>query len=330
MMPPLTQLTVAEQQLGPRTRLAAGANGVLWTLRDYRLPGDPRSLVFKQFQGASVATTLSGLQTIVNKRHQLPEDRREALDRLAAWPLRAVLDAAGAAVGVLMHLIDDSFFTDFALPSGSRERGPREVQHLIYASEAARRTGVDVPADRDLYSRLLICMHMAYAMTIIHGSGLVYGDLSSRNVLYRLRPAPTIMLVDCDAVRVRGSGVVVAQQNSPDWDAPERGPQSQDSDRYKLALFVLRCLTPGRGSSTNREPAAADGVLDSRGRYLMRAAVTGPPAERPTAREWLLYLCDRTGQAPLRTEPVVARQPDRQAHLPSGWRKRVDGAWVPA
>lgn len=325
----MAQLTVAEHELGPRTRLAAGANGILWTLQQFHLPSDSRRLVFKQFQGAALATTLSGLQTIVNKRLQLPQDRREALDQLAAWPLRAVVGKEGAAVGVLMHLIDDSFFTNFVLPSGRSQRGPREAQHLIFTSEAARRTGVDVPVDRDLHSRLLICAHMAYAMMIIHGAGLVYGDLSSRNVLYRLQPAPTIMLVDCDAVRVRGSGVVVAQQNSPDWNAPEGGPQSQDSDRYKLALFILRCLTPGRGSSVNRNPATADRVLDSCGRYLIRTAVTAPPADRPTAREWLSYLRERTGQPPLWKMSVVTR-PDQPLPRPTGWKKRDNGVWVTA
>jgi hypothetical protein len=175
---------------------------------------------------------------------------------------------------------------------------------------------------------LLICAHMAYAMTIIHGLGLVYGDVSSRNILYRLNPAPTIMLVDCDAVRVRGSGSVVVQQNSPDWDAPEHGPQSQDSDRYKLALFILRCLTPGRGSSTNRNPAAADRVLDSRGRYLMNTAVTAPPADRPTAREWLCYLGERVGQPELSAVPVTRQHPGEPVQRPTGWRRGADGAWV--
>ncbi|GAA1740327.1 hypothetical protein GCM10009681_09040 [Luedemannella helvata] len=324
------QLIVAEGQLGTRTRLAAGANGIVWKLDQYRLPGDPRPLVFKQFQGAALATTLPGLQTVVNKRLQLPPDRREVLDQLAAWPLCAVVGSGNAPVGVLMHLIDDSFFTDFVLPSGSAGRGPREAQHLIFAAEAARRTGVDVPADRDLHSRLLICAHLAYAMMIIHDAGLVYGDVSLRNILYRLHPMPAIMLVDCDAIRVRGSGAVVTQQNSPDWDAPEPGPQSQYSDRYKVALFILRCLTPGRGSSTNRDPAAAASVLDARGRYLMQTALTAPPPDRPTAREWSSYLRDRTGQPPLFERSPVLRPSGRQGRRPTGWTKHPNGLWVPS
>ena len=103
--------------------------------------------------------------------------------------------------------------------------------------------------------------------------------------------------------------------------------QSQDSDRYKLGLFILRCLAPGRGSSTNRDPGAADRVLDGRGRFLMHTAITAPPADRPTAREWLLYLGSRTGQPWLSPVPVVAR---RTLPPSTGWRRTAHGAWVAA
>src|SRR5207244_1476584 len=102
---------------------------------------------------------------------------------------------------------------------------------------------------------------------------------------------------------VKGSAAVNKQQNSPDWDAPGGGQQTQSSDRYKLALFVLRCLLPGRNASLNRDPATADAVLNSQGRQLMRAALTGPPNDRPPAREWLSYLRQQIGLRPLPPRP---------------------------
>jgi hypothetical protein len=330
------QLIVTEGDLGARDRLNHGANGTIWRLSGYQLAGDPGTLVYKQYQGAAAqGVSLPGLASIVQARLRLTARQREIFDELTVWPLRVVVDGAGAPVGVLMRLIDSAFMQDMRLPSGKHDTIAREVQHLIFDPGVARKGGLDVPADRDLRSRLAVCEQMALAMSIIHGANLVYGDLSARNILYKLRPKPSVLLVDCDAARVKGSAAVNKQQNSPDWDPPEGGQQTQASDRYKLALFVLRCLLPGRNASLNRDPATADGVLDPPGRLLMHAALTGPSGSRPRAREWLSYLRQRIGLPPL---PPRARQPQRPTstyagpRVPQqdavGWRKGDDGVWV--
>jgi hypothetical protein len=252
------------------------------------------------------------------------------------WPLRVVVDSSGTPVGVLMRLIDSVFMQEMRLPSGKRENVPREIQHLIFDPAAARRSGVDVPADRDRMARFRLCERMAMAMSIMHGANLVYGDLSARNVLYRLHRTPSVLLVDCDAARFKGSAAVNKQQNSPDWDAPEGGQQTQSSDRYKLALFVLRCLLPGRNASLNRDPATADAVLNPQGRQLMRAALTGPPNERPRAREWLSYLRQQIGLQPLPSRSDHDHQKPQAGHNGHrasaqgtvGWTKGEDGVWV--
>ena len=66
------------------------------------------------------------------------------------------------------------------------------------------------------------------------------------------------MLVDCDAVRVRGTMSAVPQLNTPDWEPPvaEQTQLTSYTDVYKYALFVLRCLSPGTNASTARELAS--------------------------------------------------------------------------
>jgi hypothetical protein len=331
------EVTVDEGRLGTRDRLNHGANGTIWRLTGFQLTSDPGALVYKQYQGpAAVGVSLPGLKSIVQARLRLTDRQRALFDELTVWPLRVVIDGAGEPVGVLMRLIDSVFRQDIRLPSGKRETIAREVQHLIFDPVAARRAGVDVPADRDRTARFTVCERMAMAMSIMHGAKLVYGDLSARNVLYRLHPTPSVLLVDCDAVRVRGNAAVNKQQNSPDWDPPEGGQQTQASDRYKLALFVLRCLMPGRNASLNRDPATAGKVLDQAGQQLMRAALTGPPNDRPLAREWLSYLRQQIGLAPLPSRSGRGRQVPPAIHngqrIPAqgatGWQKGDDGVWV--
>jgi hypothetical protein len=312
--------------LGQMIRLNAGANGTIHRLAEYQLPDEPGALVFKQYDLRAVQASLSGLMRLVDVRAGLAAQRRAVLDEMTVWPLRAVQGAGGEARGVLMRLIPDDYFEDMRLPSGRRDREPRELQHLIFEAAQARRSEVDVPPDGDVPSRLRICERFAYIMSILHGANLVYGDISARNVLYRLRPEPGVLLVDCDAARMRGSAAVNKQQHSPDWDPPERvTAQSLTTDRYKLALFVLRCLTPGKGSSINRDWSKASTVLDGPGLRLLRLGLDGPPESRPMAREWFFYLRAVSGVPVM---PIVHAKPDRQPRT-TGWRRGPHG-WVPA
>jgi hypothetical protein len=331
------QVTVDESRLGPRDRLNQGANGTIWRLTGFQLADDPGALVYKQYQGVHAGgVSLPGLASIVRARLRLPDRQQAAFDKLTVWPLRIVVDSSGTPLGVLMRLIDSAFIQDMRLPSGKRASVAREIQHLIFDPAVARRFGVDVPADRDRMSRFIVCERMAMAMAIMHGANLVYGDLSARNVLYRLHPTPSVLLVDCDAARVKGSAAVNKQQDSPDWDAPEGAQQTQSSDRYKLALFVLRCMLPGRNASLNRDPATARAVLNPSGQQLMRAALTGPPNDRPPAREWLSWLRQQIGRQPLPPRSDNGRQDPRTEQngqrIPAqntiGWLRGDDGAWV--
>jgi hypothetical protein len=319
--------TVPLSALGAMSRLNAGANGTIHRLTSFRLPDEPGDLVFKEYNLNAVQVALGGLERLAGLRLSLVAQRRAVLDEMTAWPLRAVVGPANEARGVLMKLIPGRYFEDMLLPSGTRDQVAREIQHMIFEPAVARRRQVDVPADGDLRTRLRICERFAYLLSILHGANLVYGDVSARNLLYSLRPGPAVFLVDCDAARVRGSAAVNKQQHSPDWEPPERvAGQSVTTDRYKLALFVLRVLTPGKGSSLNRDWRAAAGVLDQRGLRLLRLALEGTPGDRPMAREWVLYLRAALGVAAM---PMVAAAVPQPQLRETGWRRGPHG-WVPA
>jgi DNA-binding helix-hairpin-helix protein with protein kinase domain len=325
--------------LGSKNRLSQGANGTIYELPSFSLVDEPGSLVYKEYRGAARKVSLHGLLGIIDARLRLEPKRRRVFDEMTVWPLRVVTDDGGAPLGVVMRLIPGQFIERMKLPSGKRKNIAREVQHLIFDPGTARQHDVAVPADRDLRSRLRICERLALTVAIMHAADLVYGDLSARNILYRLSPRPSVLLVDCDAARVHGSGAVNRQQDSPDWDPPEtaqirsRGgspTQSLHTDRYKLALFVLRCLTPGRGSSTNRSWGVASRVLDRKGRELMTRALEGRPEERPAAKEWVYYLRARLDEGPM--PPVQVGTVPPKIHgistLNGGWKRDVDGRWI--
>ncbi|GAA4410474.1 hypothetical protein ACFQV2_03495 [Actinokineospora soli] len=309
-------------QLGPR--IGKGGQAEVYLLPDFRLPDVAGQLVYKQYFGDQSAP--HGLRGIVRVRSKLNPRDRQRMDAIACWPARAVREN-GAVLGVVMPLIPDSFFQERTLPSGRPLRGPREVQNLFIGADLAVRLGMPRASAAD---RIAVCRDLAGALSFLHGLGVVFGDVNAKNALFRLTPDPTVMLVDCDAVRIRGSAAVVRQLNAPDWNPPEGAVLTQETDVYKLGLFVLRTLAPGPGSSVSRDPERVRGVLDGPGFRLLESTLAGVPAQRPTAAEWYRYFARRTPRreaGAASSAPAGAREPT----VTSGWlRDPATGSWVRA
>ncbi|MCT2588266.1 hypothetical protein [Actinophytocola gossypii] len=298
-------------RLGPQ--LGSGGQAVVYLAPDLRLPDVSGTLVFKQYKGNQVSP--NGLRAIVGVRSKLDPAGRTRLDSMAAWPARVVRDA-GRICGVVLPLIPDTFFQERVLPTGRHVRGAREVQNLFVDPALATRLGMPSLTPRQRFG---VCRDLAGALALLHENGVVFGDVNAKNELYREHPEPTVMLVDCDAVRIRGSAPVVRQLSAPDWDPPEGAVLTQATDLYKLGLFVLRVLSPGPQASTARDPARLTGRLDAEGRDLVTAALGPVGSYRPTAAAWSGYFARRTSPAP----------PDRTPT--SGWRRDPgSGRWVPA
>jgi serine/threonine protein kinase len=307
------------------TQLGKGGQATVFLLPELTLPDVTGRLVFKQYKADQVSP--NGLRAIVGVRSRLDPGTRAKLDSVAAWPARVVRDK-GAVCGVVMPLIPESFFQDRILPTGRRSRDPREVQNLFIDPALATRLGM--PA-LSVSERLAVCRDLAGALALLHRNGVVFGDVNAKNALFRLHPAPTVMLVDCDAVRIRGSAAVVRQLNAPDWTPPEGSVLTQATDLYKLGLFVIRALCPGPQASTARDPRRAFDILDPEGRVLIAAALNGSGRARPNADTWRAYFAKRAA-SPQRTEvgPSV-RQPVAVATSTPGWRRDpATGQWIPA
>lgn len=312
-------------QLGPR--LGSGGQADVYLAPELTLPDIAGRVVFKRYKGNQVSP--NGLRAIVGVRSRLDDTDRAVLDSLAAWPARVVRDA-GAVCGVVMPIIPASFFQERTLPTGRRVRDPREVQNLFVDPSVAERVGMPTP---NLSERFTVCRDLAAALAFLHKHGVVFGDLNAKNELFRLHPAPTLMLVDCDAVRIRGSAAVVRQLNAPDWAPPEGAVLSQATDLYKFALFVVRSLSPGPQASTARDPLRVCDVLDAEGRALVAQAMSAAGRERPAAATWRNYFAKRV--SPARRTPTTNGQrqsaPTPEPTVTAGWRRDpATGRWVPS
>lgn len=277
----------------PGAQLGQGGQARVFEAPDVQLADVAGPLVFKEYLSGRAPRV--GPQRLVALRNSADPVRRAELDARSAWPVRVVVDA-GVVVGLLLPRIPDPFFHDRLLPSGTPVRHPREVQNLFIGPDLAQNLGLPVPSPEQ---RLALCRDFAATVAFLHDDlRVAFGDINARNAIFRLDAEPMVMFVDCDAARRFGDMAAVPQLNAPDWDPPEGGDVlSRSTDLYKLGLFVLRCLTPGHGSSVNRDPEAARHVLDAAGMDLLRSAVDGPPGQRPSATQWVRYLRRSLGEA---------------------------------
>jgi hypothetical protein len=287
---PTAEVSVTD--LGPPGPvLGHGGQAIVYDLPGFRLPGEPQRLVYKAYK-TGMGPSRHSVDKLIARRHRLDPAVRDRLDAVTVWPLAAVVDGAELR-GVVLPRIPDAFFQQVVLPSGSKKEILREVQHLFV--DPARNDMIKMPTPSP-EERLRVCRDLADVLALLHSDELkiTFGDLNAKNELFRLDAEPHVMLLDCDAARVRGD--MGQQPNTPDWIPPTGEPLSALSDRFKFGLFVLRCLTPGDQGSTRTDPGAAAAVLDATGVDLLRDAIQAPPTRRPSTLEWYQYLSRCLGE----------------------------------
>jgi hypothetical protein len=299
---------VERHKLGTlRNRLGTGGQAVVYDLPGFHLPGSTEPLVYKEYKAANGVP--ANLKQVLAVREGLDAARRRRLDTIAVWPL-AIVVHSGAPCGVLMRRIPDVFFDDVRLAgTGGTAKVLREVQNLFIPPQRAAGLGRPVPTTEQ---RIAICRDFAAALIFYHDElSVVFGDINAVNELFRLDSDSRVLFLDCDGVRLnKGSTPTATQLNAPDWEPPERGTLTRATDLYKLGLFILRCLAPGAGMSVRRDPAAADGVLDSHCMALLRRSLGANPLDRPAAGEWWLGLSRMLGE-PVAPPTLTDARPDR-------------------
>jgi hypothetical protein len=284
-------MSVAPDELGtPGDQLGKGGEATVFDLPGLTYPDVTGALVYKRYRNGHDAP--QSLRRVVAARANLDPTRRARLDAVTAWPVR-VVEEHGQAVGIVMPRIPDPYF-DRVVRNAGVKKSLREVQNLFIDPVRALKVGRPAPTDQE---RLRICLDFAAALAFLHDElKIVFGDINPKNAVFRLDARPMVMFLDCDAVRPTGVVAHVRQLDAPDWVPPEGGKLTLATDHYKLGLFILRCLTPGAGSSVNTDPAAAASVLDAAGLALLRRALGGP-SNRPSARDWEIHFRRLLGEA---------------------------------
>lgn len=264
-----SSIDLADLQLGEE--IGFGGEGNV-----FRVLGQP-DLVAKIYRRPSPANG-AWLEHMVAQLRTGRSIRVELLGQLM-WPV-ATIRNRHEVVGAILPLLDDSYMMEFLLPSGRSHRVPRELQYALAPPEWHHRRGITLPTSRQ---RLEIVRSIAWTLGALHDAGLVFGDISPKNIVYRLTPTPRTLVMDFDCIRdAHHTASNIARPpalQSPDWSAPNGEPYpTPATDCYKIGLVAWRLLAAAPASSPDSAPA-----FDA----LIGRALVGDPEERPSARAWV-------------------------------------------
>ena len=291
----MTRVPVKKTELGKLEPLAKGGFGEVFRVGTNPFPGDRTPLAYKEFTSDHEAQRRSA-RAAVAFCDGLGSDDRDDLDRCAVWPRAVVVDRGGEISGLLMRLIPRDFFCEL-LDSETGQKGTklRDLQWLAATQAQRDAAEIDLGAVERL-EQLILLGKLVYAVGRLHKHRWVFGDLSFRNAAFALNP-PRMLLLDCDGAAAL-SDTKRKQASTLNWDPPEcprdapaasRRLQDDVTDVYKLGLAILRCLTPGKGVMSTRNPERLAGYLDAAGVALVRRALSEHRPDRPTAKEMYAY-----------------------------------------
>ncbi len=265
--------------------------------RVYRLAGPEQAarLLLKEYlPGIDVNGPV--LESLVARREALGPAQREALELVSCWPRRLVTSGS-MVVGVLIPAAPSLFRQEVrGIP------GLRELQFLTHG-DRAQELGIALPTPQQ---RLQIGAALAQALALFEQLEVVHGDLSFKNVLWALAPAPEVFLLDCDAALLEGQPSALPQATTQLWTDPRvASGQIQhpdiDSDRLCLALAIYRTYFQARGDFTGGLASLGDlptspPVNHELSNLFSRAFVDSAP--RPAAAEWSAALWRLTDELP--------------------------------
>jgi DNA-binding helix-hairpin-helix protein with protein kinase domain len=255
--------------LAASARVAEGGHGTV-----FRLARPSGTLLKLYHRGVGV------LSAELGRLIDLPSRSADAgrVAALTAWPSGRVFDR-GRCVGLLMPEAPARFATTLA----GRDR-LLELQFLLYPRRAMWAEMV-LPTGEE---RRALAVGYLRLFDVLHRNDVVVGDVSMRNLLWTVAGGPAVLAIDCDGFRLVGRPPAVRPADTAGWADPACPREvTLDTDRYKLALLVLRVLL-GNHRVAPEDVRARPMLRGELGRELsLLATRAAEPGKRPPAEHWL-------------------------------------------
>jgi serine/threonine protein kinase len=265
------------RQLHLGEQLGSGGQGRIVAVDNSIHDGCPT--VFKRY-ASIVADQIdaAALEEIVKLPLSLDQHERDWLHEKFAWPLMLVEDR-GAVCGFLMCRVAQPYYFNFQTQSQGALSRLADIAFLLNDDKYVSRAGLLV-SERD---RLELLSSLAEVLSRMHQLGIVMGDLSPKNILFRQQPSPSCFIIDCDSSVVRGS-TVLPQVDTPDWEVPRGEVRATIStDSYKFGLLAIRLFARDQSSVDVSALAQISSDLG----VLAAASLNQDPFSRPIPGAWM-------------------------------------------
>lgn len=286
-----TLATVEKGRLGALVPISDGGQGLIFRVQTAQQASDGGSvrLVYKQYKAEALhGLDVSALEDLAALRDTLPSAERKRLVTRTAFPLSLVKDH-GKVIGFTMVEVPDQFFHHMNFSMGA-DRALGEVQHLLQSDTVLAARGLAV-TDR---LRLEFLLDVCETVQFFHEHGIIVGDFSAKNLLFRLNGKSRCFFLDCDSMILAGKSAVPLVE-TPAWEVPagER-PGTASSDLYKLGLLAARLFA---GDQMTRDPDHA-ARLNQTLKRLVRSELADNPSARVAAAGWVTPIRKAIAAAP--------------------------------
>lgn len=201
----------------------------------YDCPGHPKWLV-KSYK-PEIKVDQSTLSRLIDLPRSMSAEELALVDRNVAWPVARVVDGY-RTVGTIMAKASEKFSWEISLLQGRTKNKIVEVDLLANSAERIQKLGLPVPTAA---MRLGAMREVVAVAALFERYDVVYGDWSFANAFWA--PGTSrILIIDVDA-----SGIGQRRRvETPNWEDPLMTPPhplTTHTDRYKVALLVVRAVT---------------------------------------------------------------------------------------
>jgi hypothetical protein len=240
--------------------------------------------VFKEYLSPVALVGIKRLDRLINLPGQMTPAERALVDGHTSWPASRVLDAQQKTIGMVMPLAPRGYSTERQLTGGRKEQRVLEVDMLALTED--QQSARKLPPQA-LTDRITVCASIAAVAALFERHGLVYLDWSYANIFWSLSDH-SAYVIDMDGCSF-GPRPQIQTHNWGDPQVPLGQSAGNESDRYRVALLIARCLTGLRTVADTRAGLFTlhmrQGAASELVELLMQALKDGSAAERPSAEE---------------------------------------------
>lgn len=285
--------------------LGSGGQGHVTAVNRVTLNGQWAAAVKIYSPGVARLVNVAALEKIAGFPGTLSHSDGLWLHENTAWPA-ALVENGQAVCGFLMRRVPPEYYFSFHTQTQGTWQKPTQIEFLLNSDRYVSSSGLAVTD----YDRVALLKSLAIVISRLHSLGVTIGDLSPKNLLFRLRPAPSCFLIDCDAMRVQGASVM-QQVQTPDWEVPsDETTATPAADAYKFALLAVRLFARDQSSNNRAALRALSPELDR----LAEISLYGGASRRPSLADWIPALtaaCDAINAKSAPSPPTKARTPNR-------------------